>query len=588
MKTITKKSLISLLITLIMILNLVPFGAISKVYATTTINNINILGVEKPVSGNKPVTASITTDTPGITLNLIQWQNYSSSSIIPNSNRFESGKRYGLYITFQVEEGYELAQDATVTANEEYEELDNRFPNFIYIIYNIPDERTTITEVEATANIKDVYAIGAPIFTPEFTVTKGTELTFAPYSWFTKNGENWDIATGSKFAKGTYRYRAQVSVDGDNRYTHKIDQNAKVTINGIDWRVIYGAEGYGVLRTYIYIESPDIIVRNSNIILDANGGTGSGFVPVSNYGDDWIVDLRGVTAPPCHEFAGWKVGDEIYQVGDTYSNITEDITAVAQWNPIPHTPKDAVRENEIAATCTSEGSYDEVVYCSVCGEEISRTPKTIAKKEHNYKSTIIPATFNKDGTITEKCTICGHTKPATVIPSIKTVELSKTDFTYNKKIQKPSVVVKDSKGKVLKNGIDYTVTYSNKNSKKIGSYKVIVTFKGNYKGSKELKYQINPKGTSLVRLGKGSERFRVVWKAQKTETTGYEIQYSTNKKFKSGNKKTTIKKNKTTSTIIMKVKGLKKYYVRIRTYKTVNGKKFCSGWSKALNVKTMR
>ena len=109
-----------------------------------------------------------------------------------------------------------------------------------------------------------------------------------------------------------------------------------------------------------------------------------------------------------------------------------------------------------------------------------------------------------------------------------------------------------------------------------------------HKGTKELTYQINPKGTSLVRLGKGSERFRVVWKAQKTETTGYEIQYSTNKKFNSGNKKTKIKKNKTTSTIIMKVKGLKKYYVRIRTYKTVNGKKFCSGWSKVLSVKTMR
>ena len=300
------------------------------------------------------------------------------------------------------------------------------------------------------------------------------------------------------------------------------------------------------------------------------------------------MDLRGVTAPPCHEFAGWKVGDEIYQVGDTYSNITEDITAVAQWKEIPHTPKDAIRENEIAETCTSEGSYDEVVYCSVCGEEISRTPKTIAKKEHNYKSTIVPATFNKDGSITEKCAICGHTKPAIAIPSVKTVELSKKEFTYNKKAQKPDVIVKDSKGKVLKNGTDYTVTYSNKSSKKIGSYKVKITFKGNYTGTKELTYKINPKGTSLVRLGKGSERFRVVWKAQKTETTGYEIQYSTNKKFKSGNKKTTIKKNKITSTIIMRVKGLKKYYVRIRTYKTVNGKKFYSGWSKVLNVKTMR
>ena len=266
MKTIAKKSLINILITLIMILNLVPFGAISKVYATTTIENINLLGIEKPISGNYPITDNITIDTPGITIDTIQWKTYTSNTVMKNSDRFASGKKYGLYVSFQVEDGYELSPDATVTANEEYEELNDKSSNYVYIIYNIPDDRTTITEVEATANIKEVYAIGAPIYIPEFTVTKGTELTFEHLSWFTKD----DIAQGKTFEEGTYRYRAQVSINGDNRYTHKIDQNAKVTINGIDWRVIYGAEGYGVLRTYIYIESPDIIVRNSNIFLDAN------------------------------------------------------------------------------------------------------------------------------------------------------------------------------------------------------------------------------------------------------------------------------------------------------------------------------
>ena len=49
-----------------------------------------------------------------------------------------------------------------------------------------------------------------------------------------------------------------------------------------------------------------------------------------------------------------------------------------------HTPADAVRENEVAATCTTVGSYDEVVYCSVCHEKISSTSKVIEKLAHDF------------------------------------------------------------------------------------------------------------------------------------------------------------------------------------------------------------
>ena len=49
-----------------------------------------------------------------------------------------------------------------------------------------------------------------------------------------------------------------------------------------------------------------------------------------------------------------------------------------------HSPAAAVRENEVAATCAAAGSYDEVVYCSVCNAEISRTQKTIDKLQHDF------------------------------------------------------------------------------------------------------------------------------------------------------------------------------------------------------------
>ena len=138
----------------------------------------------------------------------------------------------------------------------------------------------------------------------------------------------------------------------------------------------------------------------------------------------------------------------------------------------------------------------------------------------------------------------------------------------------------------MKKGTDYTVSY--KNNKKVGTATITVTGKGNYTGTVTKTFKINPKGTSLKKLTKGKKQFKATWKAQKTQTTGYQIQYSTNKKFKSGNKTVKVKKNKTTSNTVKKLKAKKKYYVRIRTFKTVNGKKFCSGWSKVLSVKTMR
>jgi len=157
--------------------------------------------------------------------------------------------------------------------------------------------------------------------------------------------------------------------------------------------------------------------------------------------------------------------------------------------------------------------------------------------------------------------------------------------TYTGKSLKLSIVVKDG-NKTIKNGTDYNVSY--KNNKKVGTASVVITGKGNYTGTVTKTFKINPKGTSLKKLTKGKKQFKVTWKKQKKQTSGYEIQYSTNKKFKSGNKKVKIKKNKTTSSTVKKLKAKKKYYVRIRTYKTVNGKTYYSGWSKVKNVTTKK
>ena len=96
-----------------------------------------------------------------------------------------------------------------------------------------------------------------------------------------------------------------------------------------------------------------------------------------------------------------------------------------------------------------------------------------------------------------------------------------------------------------------------------------------------------PKNNKKVKVASakaGKKSIKVTWKKVKG-IKGYQIQYSTNKKFKKGNKTITVKSTKSTSATIKKLKSKKKYYVRMRTYKIVNGKKVYSAWSKAKSVK---
>lgn len=230
------------------------------------------------------------------------------------------------------------------------------------------------------------------------------------------------------------------------------------------------------------------------------------------------------------------------------------------------------------ATCTVNGS--KTYKCTVCG---GVKTETIAKKGHKYVKTVTKATTSKDGKIVSKCSVCKTTVTAK-IAKVSKISLSSTKYTYNGKVRKPGVTIKTADGKILKNGTDYTVSYS-KGRKNVGKYTVKITFKGNYSGTKTLTFTINPKPVKLVSLGTANKKMTVQWKKETKQTTGYEIQYSTSSKFKSGTKTVTVKKNKTTSTKISGLKSGKKYYVRIRTYKVVDGKKYYSSWSSKMSIK---
>ena len=226
-----------------------------------------------------------------------------------------------------------------------------------------------------------------------------------------------------------------------------------------------------------------------------------------------------------------------------------------------------------AATCTESGK--EAYYkCEGCGkfyEDVLGTKEitdlaswgNIAKIAHTTKQTVTKAS---------------------------SIKLKATSLTYNGKVRTPKVIVKDRTGKTLVKNTDYTVSYA-KGRKYVGKYAVKITFKGKYSGTKTLYFTIKPKATRISSLTAGSKKFTVKWKKQATQTTGYQVQYSASSKFSKA-KTVTVGKNTTVSKKISKLSGKKKYYVRVRTYKTVkiNGKsiRIYSGWSKAKTVTTKK
>lgn len=177
---------------------------------------------------------------------------------------------------------------------------------------------------------------------------------------------------------------------------------------------------------------------------------------------------------------------------------------------------------------------------------------------------------------------------APIVTETPKATLSSTSYTYDGKVKTPLVTVKVGAA-TLKKGTDYTVAYA-KGRKNVGAYKVTVIYKGKYSGKKGLTFKINPKGTSVSKATSPKKsQIKVTWKKQTSQTTGYQIQYSASSKFTAKATKTVwVNKNKTTSKTISKLKSKKKYYVRIRTYKTLNKTKYYSGWkkySKAITVK---
>ncbi|MCQ2567412.1 MAG: S8 family serine peptidase [Mogibacterium sp.] len=184
--------------------------------------------------------------------------------------------------------------------------------------------------------------------------------------------------------------------------------------------------------------------------------------------------------------------------------------------------------------------------------------------------------------------IVGEIQPEPVSISSAKLSTKYSTYTYTGDLIMPAVTV-TLNGKLLTKGTDYSVSYSDNMS--VGIAKATVTGRGSYTGTRTISFNIVPKGTNISSAKKYSKALRVKWTKRtsamaKYRITGYQVQVAKNSSFSKGLKSYKVKGY---SKYYKKITGLKrktKYYTRVRTYMTVNGKTYYSTWSGSKKYKT--
>ncbi len=240
------------------------------------------------------------------------------------------------------------------------------------------------------------------------------------------------------------------------------------------------------------------------------------------------------------------------------------------------------------ATCTETGSSERV--CARCGEKETAVIEALGHTWSGGYYVDVEPTYDSEGSESHHCVNCGVSEPGSerAIPKLVKTPLKGSKVTgltarvYTSKYIKPTITVKLNGVKLVK-GTDYTVTY--KNNKSVGKATVTIKGIGAYEGTITKTFKINPKGTTISKLTPVTKGFKATIRKNTTQTTGYQIRYSL-KSSMSGAKAVLIKSNKTLKKTVSNLKAKKKYYVQIRTYKTVKGVRYYSKWSTKMSVTT--
>ena len=206
---------------------------------------------------------------------------------------------------------------------------------------------------------------------------------------------------------------------------------------------------------------------------------------------------------------------------------------------------------ETEPTCVDEGKKTRV--CNTCTKSEEAVISPTGK--HTYSKQVVLPTYDEQGYTIYTCEVCNYSY--------------KDDFTD--KLERPTEKPTSSPTPTPSPAPSPTPTPTPTPTQPQPTTTVKAVSK--------------PKSAKIKKVKAVKKAISVQWK-KVSGVKGYQIQVATDKKFKKNKKTVTVKKQKTTKVTIKKLKAKKKYYVRIRTYKTVKGKKVYSSWSKVKTIKT--
>ncbi len=355
-----------------------------------------------------------------------------------------------------------------------------------------------------------------------------------------------------------------------------------------------------------------------SVLYELDGGTNATSNPIRYEQKEGTLTFAAPTKDG-YNFLGWTIGDYGTDYVTTASTLERGpLVLYANWQkktwtaaPVIGTDiadktvtyKDAATLT-VAATVADEGTLSYQWYKNSTASTTGATAVSGATKASLTVPTDVVGTTYYYCVLTNSNAKATETKTATTTSKIAKVVVEKAVNPLADATEEYTKAI-GSKAFTLDAAAEGTVTYSvTKAGKKvvtvsktgkvtvkgIGTATITVTAAGNdnyQAATKKITITVTPKKAVLSSVkSKASKKITVKWKKDKN-ATGYIVQYATNKNFKNA-KTATIKKKALTSTTLKKLKGNKKYYVRVCSYKKV-GKKMIQGeWSKAKNVKVKK